>query len=69
MRQHVSEALTYGTRGAGTGILAFWGGGLELVSDNVSQADKGIVTLTAMTFGNIIWRVTQPYKRVSFLLS
>ena len=68
-RANISEALTYGTRGAGTGILAFWGGGLELVADSVSGVGKAEVYLTGLTFANLVWRVTAPYKRVSFKLA
>ena len=67
-RANVSEALTYGTRGAGTGIFAFFNG-IELVPDRISGAAKAEVYLTAMTFANLVWRVTAPYERVSFKLA
>ena len=67
-RANISEALTYGTRGAGTGILAFWGGGLELVADATSGVGKAEIYLTGLTFANLVWRVTAPYRRLAFKL-
>ena len=67
-RANISEAVAYGTRGAGTGILAFWGGGVELVADATSGVGKAEIYLTGLTFANLVWRVTSPYRRVSFKL-
>ena len=65
-RQSVSEGITFGTRGTGSGLLLWFGGGIELVADSVSGASKAEIYLTALAFGQTVWRTTAPYKRASF---
>ena len=68
-RQGVAEALTFSTRGTGSGLLLWWHGGVELVADSTSGASKAEVYLTAMMFGDTVWRTTAPYKRASFKIA
>ena len=59
---HISKAIAFATGGAGSAVAPMWGGGLQLIRDQLSASATGEVSITAIALWSFKVLRIAPYS-------